>query len=690
MSGNRRSSEESVKKKAKINKSSSKDSFEKVASDAHPQVSGAAAASVPPSKASAPSLKASAPASKASAPPSKDSSVRSTSAKPAISIKAPVVYNLMDMVTNQKDEGQGSSKTSSAGKSVPPKSSVTPTKGTSSSSAEAGKSTIPEKAKIQDKNVATTAAVPDSSGSKPKIQDKTPDEGVEVSGKAQIQDKDVGEAPVSGCLSSRDMSKLRQIAANLRPLSDRFSVQLPPEPQILTRDVVSPLRGGELFLHSIFETMKEEFLPFDVACDSVEVAEGSSFACDEVPAHTFVMSAQAVEPFVTVANRIRLPQVEEELMLQGGDTLYKSLLSSQVKSLTITHASLRQYKELSRVKADRDSLRKDLSALETKVKEKEEALALSNKRLTNLSSEKEALSQSAKDFELKATSLDKQVEKLDASLAKARNDNDDLRRKVDAAAQELAAFSEAEKLRLSAIYRQIRDALVSVGSVLDQLPEDASIEYYQAWLTTNIPYVVQACRAFSNNVVHLVVRDLLRSLEAGGSDALAKADSSDFSLSKFAIPKPSADALLGKCVTLESSSEISLSEFATPEPSSRGLARHEPPIEIFSSPSEIHLSSDSDPLPPVEGAWILSHFLLVASWLLVGLIIIVLMLPKDVVAAEDEGLVDAVRKVALLLVEAPLGRNVVVEAVVTFLLISKLHLHALMRLRKLSEWFLPG
>ncbi|TVU07354.1 hypothetical protein EJB05_47405, partial [Eragrostis curvula] len=397
----------------------------------------------------------------------KDTSVRSTSAKPAISIKALVVYNLMDLVANQKGGGQGSSKTSSVGKGVPPKSSVAPAKGTSSSSAEAGKSMIPEKAKIQDKNVAAAAAVPDSSGSNAKIQDKTPDEGVEASAEAQIQDKDVGEAIVSGCLSSCDKSELCQIAANLRPLSDRSGVQLPHEPQILARDVVSPSRGGELFLHSIFETMQEEFLPFDVAFDLVKVAEGSSLACDKVPANTFIMSAQAVEPFVTAANRIRLPQVEEELMLQCGGTLYKSLLSSQVKSLTIIHASLRQYRELSRMKADRDSLRKDLSVLETK------------------------------------------VEKLDASLTKARNDNDDLRGKVDAAAQELAAFSEVEKLRLSAICGQIRDALVSVGS-----------------------------------------------------------DSSDFSLSEFATPKPSADASLSKCVTLESSSEISLSEFATPEPSS--------------------------------------------------------------------------------------------------------------------------
>ncbi|TVU13639.1 hypothetical protein EJB05_37059, partial [Eragrostis curvula] len=204
-----------------------------------------------------------------------------------------------------------------------------------------------------------------------------------------------------------------------------------------------------------------------------------------------------------------------------------------------------------------------------------------------------------------------------------------------------------KRLRLSGVCGQVRDALVSVGMVPDQLPEDASIGHYQAFLTTNIPYVIKVCWTFSNNAVHLAVRDLLHSLEAGGSDALAKAvcdsfsfvstditppslvkalfkfadhidesfsstvlaigrqpqseDSSDFSLSEFATLKPSSDVPLSKRATPESSSDISLSKFATPEPSSHGLARHEPPIEIFSSPSEIHLSSDSDPFSPVEG-----------------------------------------------------------------------------------------
>ncbi|TVU04378.1 hypothetical protein EJB05_50059, partial [Eragrostis curvula] len=255
------------------------------------------------------------------------------------------------------------------------------------------------------------------------------------------------------------------MAANLGPLSDRSRVQLLPEPHVQPRNILTPSAGGELFLHSIFETMQEEFLPFDVTFDSVEVAEGSSLACDEVPANTFVMNTQAVELSVAAAKRIRLPQVEDELMLQGGDTLYKSLLSSQVKSLAITHASLRQCRELSRMKADRDSLRKDLNVLETKVKEKEEALALSEKRLAHLSSEKESLSKSAQDFETKVASLDKRVEELDASLAKARENNEDLRGKVDAADQELDVLVQAERLRLSGICGQIRDALISVGMV---------------------------------------------------------------------------------------------------------------------------------------------------------------------------------------------------------------------------------
>ncbi|TVU50258.1 hypothetical protein EJB05_01624, partial [Eragrostis curvula] len=580
MSGNRKSSEEYIKKKAKVNKSSSKDSSEKVADDAHPQVSSVAAASVLPSKVTAPPSKVSAPPSKASAPPSK--------AKPAISTKSPVVYNLMDMATNLKGGGQGSSsstKASLVSKDIPSKSSATPVKGTSSSSAEAGKSMVPEKAKIQDKNVAAATAVPDSSGSKAKIQDKSLDAAATIvatpGSEAKIQDK-----------TSRPLLRLRS------------RTRLPHEPQIKNRDIVSPSRGGELFLHSIFETMQEEFLPFDVIFDSVEVAEGSSLACDEVPANTFVMSAQAVEPFVAAANRIRLPQVEEELTLQGGDTLYKSLLSSQVKSLAITHASLRQYRELSRMKTDRDSLRKDLSVLETKVKEKEEALALSNKRLADLPSEKEELSKSAKDFELKVAFLDKQVEELDASLAKVKNDNDDLRGKVDAVDQELAA--SAEKLRLFGICGQIRDALVSVGSDLlrsleaggsDALAKAVSDSFSFISTDTTPPSLVEALKKFAD---HIDESFWSRVLSIGRQPQ--NEVSSDFSLSEFATPKDSPDVMPGKCATLESSSDVSLSEFALPEPSSHKLVRHKPPIEIFSSPSEISLSCDSDPLSPVEGS----------------------------------------------------------------------------------------
>ncbi|TVU50396.1 hypothetical protein EJB05_01766, partial [Eragrostis curvula] len=583
MSSSRRSSEENVKKKARIHKSSSKDDSEKVAGDARPQVSSAAVTSVPPSKVSA---------------------TRSTSVKSPISNKALVMISLMDMVTDPKGEGQGSSsaKASLVCKDIPSKCFAALQKAKTQDKNVAAATTVFDapgsKAKIQDKSTEAAATVLAAPGLEAKIQDKTQTEVLETSAEAQIQDKDVGEGATSSCLSLRDLSELRQIYANLKPHSDHSGIQLPHEPQIQTRDIVSPSR--------------------------VEVAEGSSLACDEVPANTFVMSAQAIEPFVAAANRIQLPQVEDELMLQGGDTLYKSLLSSHVKSLAITHASLRQYRELSWMKADRDSFRKDLSFLETKVKEKEDALALSEKRLADLSSEKESLSKSARDFEMKVASLDKQVEDLDASLAKARENNEDHRGKVDAADQELAALVKAERLHLSGICGQIRDALVFVRTVPDQLPEDASIEYYQAWLTANIPYVVKACRTFSNNAVHLAVWDLLRSLEAGGSDALAKAVSDSFSLiSTDTTPSSLVESLVKfadhideffwsrvlsicrqpqiECATPESSFDVSLSEFAAPEPSSRKLARHEPPIEIFSSPSEIDLSSDSDPLSPIEG-----------------------------------------------------------------------------------------
>ncbi|TVU25707.1 hypothetical protein EJB05_28212, partial [Eragrostis curvula] len=497
--------------------------------------------------------------------------------------------------------------------------------------ANARKSKVPEKAKIQDKVVEVVSTASGAPGSKAKIQDKSAD------------------AAAIALAAPGPKAKIQQ-RSGLGLLKLQLSLwgSTSTKPHVQPRDILSPSAGGERFLHSIFETMLEEFLPFDMTFDSAEAAEGSSLACDKVPANTFVMSAQTVEPFIAAADRIRLPQVEDELMLQGGDTLYKSLLSSQVKSLAITHASLRQYRELSRVKVDRDSLRRDFGVLETKVREKETALALSEKRLADLSSEKEALRQSAKDFELKVASLDRQVEELDASLAKVRNENEDLRSKVDAADQDLAAFAKAEKLRLSGICGQVRDALASVGSVPDQLPDDASIEYCQAWLAANIPYVVQACCAFSNNAVHLAVRDLLCSLEAGGSDALAKAindsfsfvstdstppslvealvkfgdhideafwkrvlsigqqpqseDSPDLSLSEFATPKDYLDVMPGRVVASESSSEVSLSEFAALEPPSHQAFRREPPIEVFSSPSEIYLSSDLDPLSPVEGA----------------------------------------------------------------------------------------
>ncbi|TVU06700.1 hypothetical protein EJB05_49925, partial [Eragrostis curvula] len=627
MPSKRRSSEENVKKRVKTNKLSSRDGSDKAINEDR--------------------------SSKATTPPSKDPVVRPSNAKPAITVKPPKVFNLMSMIAGPKGASQSSSaKGALAPKETLSKSSHGPSKDVSSSSAEPDKSMAVEKAKIQNKDAEAAVLVLETRGSKAKIQDK----GIEVMPtelaasdlKAKIQDKDGHEGAASGCLSSFEISELRQMAANLGPLSDRSGFQLPPEAHVQPREILDPSVGGELFLHSVFETMQEEFLPFDMTFDSVEVGEGSSLACDEVPANTFVMSAQATEPFVAAANKIRLPQVEDELILQGGDTLYKSLLSLQVKSLAITHASLRQYRELSRMNADRDSLRKDLSLLETKVKEKEEALALSDKRLADLSLEKDSLSQSAKDFESKVSLLNKQVEELDAALAKVRSENEDLRTKVDATDQELARFTVAERLRLAGICGHVCYALISVGSVPDELPEDASSEYLQAWLIANIRYLIQACKAFSNNVVHLAVRDLFFSLEAGGSDALAKAisdsfsfastntiplslvealikfgghideafwkrvlsigrqpqseDSFDLYLSEFATSKASLNVMPGEAIASESSSEVSLSEFAALEPPSHQVARGEPPITIFSSPSEIYLSSDSDPLSPIKGA----------------------------------------------------------------------------------------
>ncbi|TVU18289.1 hypothetical protein EJB05_34378, partial [Eragrostis curvula] len=682
MPNDRRSSEENVRKKAKVQKSSSKDGSDKAVNEVRPQMTSAAAASEPPSKAPVSS--------------SKNSATRSVSDKPAMSFRPPKVYNLMDVITGSKGGNQSSAKTSLVLKETPSKSLAGPAKG-SSSSADAGKFMASEKAKTQDKGAKAVATAPSSAGSKAKIQDKDAEAGVivpvapglkakiqdktqagvhEASDEAQIQDKAVGEGAVSSChLSLLNMSELHQMAANLGTLSDRSAVQLPLEPYVQPRGILSPSACGELFLHSVFEAMQEEFLPFDVTFDSVEAAEVSSLACDEVPANTFVMSAKAAEPFVAAANRIRLPQVEEELMSQGGDALYKSLLSSQVKTLAITHASLCQYRELSKMKSDRDTLRKDLAALETKVKEKEDALALSEKRLAELGSEKEVLVKSAEEFKAKVASLDKEVEDLDASLAKAAKNNEDLIAKIDAADQELAGLVKAEELRLADVCGQVRDALVSVGAAPDSPPEDALTEHYQGWLTANIPYVIEACRAFSKNAVQLAVRDVLHSLEAGGSDALANAvedsfyfattnstppaligalvkfannidesfwnrvlsigqqpqsedssdislgefatpkvssvivsekcaapkSSSDVSLSEFATPKASSDVVSGKCAAPESSSDVYLSEFATPEPSSHNLARSEPPIEIFSSPSDIDLSSESDSLSPVEG-----------------------------------------------------------------------------------------
>ncbi|TVU41115.1 hypothetical protein EJB05_14609, partial [Eragrostis curvula] len=621
MPSDRRSSEEHLRKKAKVHKSSSKDSLDKT-NDGGSRGTDTTS-SAPPSKVPSSS--------------SKDSANRSSSDKAGISYRRPKVPNLMAILSGSSNQSHGSAKASLVSKEAPSKDSTGPAKDVFSL-ADAVKSIALEKAKIQDTDAGAIANVSGSSGPKTKIQDKdtessalvslVPDpkakiqdkthaEAGEALGEAQIQDKGLGEGANSNRLLLSERFELRRMLANLGILSDRSAFQLPPEPHIQPRGILAPSAGGELVLHSIFEAMIEEFLPFDVTFDSVETAEGSSLACDDVPANTFVMSAQAAEPFVAVADRIRLPRVEEELMSQGGDALYKSLLSSQVKSLAITHASLRQYRELSKVRSDRDALRKDLAALELKVKERENALALSEKRFSDLSSEKEKLLQAAKGFDEKVTSLDLQVEGLNTSLAKALKENEDLIIKVGAAEREVASLAEAEKLRLADICSQIRAALVSVGVTPDSLSEDASTKHFQEWLVlggsdavakasnnsfsfvaadSTSPALLAALVKFTSIVDESFWQRILSMLQPPQDE-----DSSDFSLSEFATSKASSNVVSGKCVAPESSSEVSLSEFATPEPSSSHLIRHEPPIEIFSSPSDINLSSDSEPLSPVEG-----------------------------------------------------------------------------------------
>ncbi|TVU42418.1 hypothetical protein EJB05_08822 [Eragrostis curvula] len=606
MSGSQRSSEEQAKKKLKTHKTSSKDCSDKAISEANATALSAAVPS-------------------ASQPKS------SHSAKPSFAFKPPVIRSALDLFSIPEDGGSNSSgsKAQSAPKKVVSKGSSSVAKDTSASTVDIRDSSAAEKAKIQDKAIKGADSVLAKSGSKAKIQDKTCVDGLDVPPAAPVHDEGVAEASVQGYLSSLSVAGLRQIADNLRPLTDRSQVQLPSEPDVVLREPLSPSAGGDLFLHSVFEAMLGEFLPFDMTFDSVEATGGSLTLCDDVPSNTFVMSVRAATPFVAAAEKLRFPQVENELVLQGGDTLYKSLLSSQMKSLAITQASLRQFNELTLARADRDRLRKDLSTLESQIKEKEDALALSEKRVVDLSVEKETFAKSTEDFKAKIASLEKQLGHLDSSLTKALEANKVLHEKVETADQDAVSFAKAEELRLSFLCSYIQDALISVGTTPDQIPEDASTE------------------AFSTNAVHLAIRDLLHSLGVEGSNVLAKVASDDFkflavdstprpvveallkvaghfdeafwnrvqsvgrlpqseassdiSLSEFATPKASSDLVLEKCVAPDSSSDVSLSEFATPEPSSGGLIRREPPIEVFSSPSRIDLSSDSSPLSPVEG-----------------------------------------------------------------------------------------
>ncbi|TVU10978.1 hypothetical protein EJB05_44536, partial [Eragrostis curvula] len=175
MPSDRRSSEENVRKKAKVHKSSSKDGSDKAISEVRPQTASVAAASEPPSKAPVSS--------------SKDSATRPVSDKPAMSFWPPKVYNLMDVITGPKGGNQSSAKTSSVLKKTPSKSFAGPAKGSSSSSANAGKFMASEKAKTQDKGAKAVATAPSTVGSKTKIQDKDAEAGVIVPVASGLKDK---------------------------------------------------------------------------------------------------------------------------------------------------------------------------------------------------------------------------------------------------------------------------------------------------------------------------------------------------------------------------------------------------------------------------------------------------------------------------------------------------------------------
>ncbi|TVT96972.1 hypothetical protein EJB05_57800, partial [Eragrostis curvula] len=225
-------------------------------------------------------------------------------AKPSISYNAPTMVLFMDVIRKLPSRSQSSSAKNAldVAKDVISKSSSEPVKNVFSTSADDGKTSASKKAKIQDKSPAPCLDVSESAGLKAKIQDKILDKvqekGPGASIKAKIQDKDGGEAAALGRLSPNSLSELRLMAANLGPLCDHSgsSFQMSPIFNIGVR---------------LAPQQEEEFLPFDVTFDSAEVTVAPSLACDEVPPNTFVMIAQ---------------------------------------SLAVTHAFLRQYRELSHLK----------------------------------------------------------------------------------------------------------------------------------------------------------------------------------------------------------------------------------------------------------------------------------------------------------------------------------------------------
>ncbi|TVU04209.1 hypothetical protein EJB05_50235, partial [Eragrostis curvula] len=168
--------------------------------------------------------------------------------------------------------------------------------------------------------------------------------------------------------------------------------------------------------------------------------------------------------------------------------------SQRITKSPVSSTDDNQWEELLKLwSSPQHMLRKDLSTRESKIKEKEDALALSEKRVVDLSVEKETLVKSTEDFKAKVASLEKQLEDLDSSLAKALETNKVLRGKVETADQEAASFAKAEELRLSSLCSHIQDALISRDKFKDADPTAVDLfrEFHSSQKTGSVSETVQ-------------------------------------------------------------------------------------------------------------------------------------------------------------------------------------------------------